>query len=261
MTKYCECGEPFHAKGLCIKHYQAALYRKAHPTPRKAMTAEERKAAQLANVRKWMEMEANREKQRAAVKRYSKTPRAREKHRQQMRIYVAKNREQERLRTAQWRKDNPEKEISVRRACYVKNREKRIAASKAWILSNPEAHAAYSVESKARRRAGGGRLPKGYKKVLFAKQDGLCAACHCDLNSSGQQIDHIIAIARGGRHCVENVQLLCPLCNRRKNARDFSAFLKILEAENNAGYHTNHIEPVRPISGDDGADRRLQSVD
>lgn len=44
--------------------------------------------------------------------------------------------------------------------------------------------------------------------------------CPCgDTLLNGYHYDHVIALAAGGQHCVENLQVLCPRCNLRKGAR------------------------------------------
>jgi 5-methylcytosine-specific restriction endonuclease McrA len=36
-----------------------------------------------------------------------------------------------------------------------------------------------------------------------------------------QEVDHVIAIARGGPHCLANLRPICRSCNARKGARDW----------------------------------------
>jgi 5-methylcytosine-specific restriction endonuclease McrA len=69
------------------------------------------------------------------------------------------------------------------------------------------------------RLLAGGKLSNGIVKKLLKLQRGMCAACHCKLSKSGQHIDHIMPIAKGGANIDGNVQLLCPSCNLDKNAK------------------------------------------
>lgn len=229
---YCvKCSNKIHAKGLCRKHYSSDHYQRnrTHP-PRQVMSPEERKAAQARACAKWLS--ENRHKSRQTSKKWrEKHPEYKEVRAQNQLEYAAKNREQERQRAAKWRADNPEKYLSGRRAYYLKNSDSVRAAVKERRRKNLAKYQEYSRDYKARKRAGGGRLSRGYIAKIFLEQSGLCLVCRHDLKITGHHIDHIIPIAKGGRHCDENVQLLCPSCNCRKSTRNFQDFINLMEAE------------------------------
>lgn len=75
--------------------------------------------------------------------------------------------------------------------------------------------------NKQNRRAlvGNGRLSRGITKKLIDLQRGKCAGCKGDLEKLGHHLDHIVPLALGGEHADQNIQLLCPPCNRLKNAK------------------------------------------
>ena len=50
---------------------------------------------------------------------------------------------------------------------------------------------------------------------MFARDGGRCAECGSDFDL---QYDHVIPVALGGGDGVDNLQLLCADCNRRKGA-------------------------------------------
>lgn len=77
------------------------------------------------------------------------------------------------------------------------------------------------VREFAQRRADRkiGRLPYGTLPDLREKQRNRCAICGTSL-SKGDHLDHIVPLARGGRHAPDNLQLLCPPCNLHKSDRD-----------------------------------------
>jgi hypothetical protein len=68
------------------------------------------------------------------------------------------------------------------------------------------------VERQEPRRSHIGRETR---LAVFARDGGRCADCgsHFDL-----QYDHVIPLALGGGSAVDNLQLLCADCNRRKGA-------------------------------------------
>ena len=57
------------------------------------------------------------------------------------------------------------------------------------------------------------------KYVLFGQQEGLCNGCRTEFPFRIFEVDHIIPQSRGGTDHPENLQLLCPSCNRIKGDR------------------------------------------
>jgi len=191
--------------------------------------AEKRERGNQATAR-WLANPDNSEKHRAAVALCRQRPHAKEKHRKRQLAYVATRRDQERQRAAEWREKNPERHAETHRMYYESNREKVKSANYKYRRENPEAYRQYARDYKARKRAGGGRLSRGYFDRLWAAQAGLCKACEGDLMILGTHLDHIIPLVKGGLHCDDNVQLLCATCNRRKSAKNFEDFLRELRA-------------------------------
>ena len=64
--------------------------------------------------------------------------------------------------------------------------------------------------------------PINYRKnkhVLFGQQEGHCIGCRMDFPFKIFEVDHVIPQSRGGTDHLENLQLLCPHCNRIKGDR------------------------------------------
>ena len=57
------------------------------------------------------------------------------------------------------------------------------------------------------------------KHVLFGQQEGRCNGCRTEFPFRILEVDHIIPRSRGGTDHIENLQLLCPSCNRIKGDR------------------------------------------
>lgn len=79
------------------------------------------------------------------------------------------------------------------------------------------------AESARRRRSkknGNGvfLVTRGDYQRAWLRQDGRCYMCWRPLEKHAQ-IDHVIPIARGGRHAIGNLLWACRDCNRRKQAR------------------------------------------
>lgn len=119
-----------------------------------------------------------------------------------------------------WGKQNRKKIREQRREQYRQDPRSFLDRTKKWREANPEKAAAI----RKRRRLRDNRLALSVSEVVFlaARQGGKCASCKRKL-LDGVEIDHIRPLALGGNGDVKNLQLLCPICNRRKHARDPSA--------------------------------------
>lgn len=57
------------------------------------------------------------------------------------------------------------------------------------------------------------------KREVFEKQDGICANCHEKFAIEEMEADHITPWSEGGQTVIDNCQMLCKECNRRKGAK------------------------------------------
>ncbi len=57
------------------------------------------------------------------------------------------------------------------------------------------------------------------KHVLFGQQEGHCNGCKTEFPYRILEVDHIIPRSRGGTDHLDNLQMLCPHCNRLKGNR------------------------------------------
>jgi len=57
------------------------------------------------------------------------------------------------------------------------------------------------------------------KRTLYGQQEGHCAGCGEHFQSRHLEVDHIIAVTKGGTDHIDNLQLLCGNCNRVKGDR------------------------------------------
>ena len=60
------------------------------------------------------------------------------------------------------------------------------------------------------------------KHVLFGRQEGKCAGCKIEFLFKIMEVDHMVPRSRGGTDHPENLQLLCPNCNRIKGDREMA---------------------------------------
>ena len=62
---------------------------------------------------------------------------------------------------------------------------------------------------------------------LLSEQKAVCVYCKENIEAKFE-IDHKVPLARKGRHSMENIQLLCPPCNRHKYIKTHEEYLLTL---------------------------------
>ncbi len=97
----------------------------------------------------------------------------------------------------------------------------------AMCLRRYRAKNKHKVREFAKRRSGRkcGRLPRGTVAKIGLLQRWRCAICRKGVRDN-YHVDHIVALANGGAHAADNIQILCPTCNVRKSAKDPIRFMQ-----------------------------------
>lgn len=227
-------------------------------------TLEEKRKARAEYMREWNKRNPDRRKanSRATYLRHREKILARnklynEKHPAdpiKVREYYLANQETIKERSRQWQADNNDRRRETARKfkqanpgvieqrnrdyyarnkarCDERNRayaEKNYAKIREWqklyLEQNPDKKKAWSVNSKANRRL---REKTAFPvtPVQLAQKlsmyGNLCWICADGAN----EVDHVIALARGGLHILANLRPICGLCNRRKAAKDYKQFV------------------------------------
>jgi len=121
----------------------------------------------------------------------------------------AKERDRRRYRTSE---GDHRREYA--QAYYEGHRERQLAVRKAWRASHPAQRRSYAYH-RAARMAANGRfliLPKDWRRTV-ARFNGRCAYCAVQ---APLLVEHVIPIARGGRHSIGNLLPACRPCNTSK---------------------------------------------
>jgi 5-methylcytosine-specific restriction endonuclease McrA len=97
------------------------------------------------------------------------------------------------------------------------NRAERTAYLKEWAKRNPQMAAAHQLRRDARERAASVTLVTGRDLAwLVRRHGGMCAYCGI---RPYEHFDHVVPLARGGRHSVGNLLPACAPCNLAKGSR------------------------------------------
>jgi len=64
------------------------------------------------------------------------------------------------------------------------------------------------------------RLTKADKEYVASNQNWKCAKCRAILKAGCYDVDHKIAVSRGGTDSVSNLQALCAKCHREKHVEE-----------------------------------------
>lgn len=124
-----------------------------------------------------------------------------------------------------YQRANPEKKAVWTKNDRTRNRDKRNARTREYRKENRDKvnrwaretyrNAPGTAETRARRRA---RMLEADTRTITNKDRARLLASPCAACGSRDliEIDHVIPLARGGRHSVGNMQALCQSCNRSK---------------------------------------------
>ncbi len=131
-----------------------------------------------------------------------------------------------------WIAKNPDKQREYGAKFYKENKEKVDEHNKAYAIRYPEKRKFQKRIVEARRRArkyttDDGTITSNVIIAMFKEQRGKCNLCKARLET--YHIDHMIPLAKKGKHTIKNIQLLCVKCNESKGCRLEEEPLKYLE--------------------------------
>lgn len=88
--------------------------------------------------------------------------------------------------------------------------------SKVWRENNRDIVSAQTQNRRAYMQSKGGQVSAQQWRSILKLFDGKCAKCGA---SDNIHMDHVVPLAKGGSHSVDNVQPLCATCNLRKHTK------------------------------------------
>ena len=73
------------------------------------------------------------------------------------------------------------------------------------------------------------KISKAERRRIFAKTNGRCAYCGCDLCGLKWDADHIIPLSQNGKDDESNMIASCRSCNHRKGSSGIESFRSQIE--------------------------------
>ena len=74
-------------------------------------------------------------------------------------------------------------------------------------------------------------ISKETRQLVYNKCNGHCAYCGCNLEYKDMQVDHVIAVGRGGSNDIDNLLPACRQCNYDKHEMTIERFRKRISKE------------------------------
>ena len=122
--------------------------------------------------------------------------------------------------------DELEQRRLKQRRARARNREARREQARKDREGDPERYRNYCRNARARRAAAEGSFTCEDLASIRRSQNDRCVYCSSVLNGAGE-VDHIVAISKGGSNWPSNIQLTCRGCNRRKHSKSSDEFTRL----------------------------------
>lgn len=147
-----------------------------------------------------------------------------ERYRANNKAYYAAHAEKIKENTRQHRQQKKDLVNASNRAWRAKNAELNSSYTRAWRVANPDAARAFAALRRARLAAVRCDVFGPDEVRAHYAASGYPDACiYCE--GPYEQDDHIVPVARGGAHVLENLAPACGRCNRSKSDKMLAEWL------------------------------------
>ncbi|MGH2492373.1 MAG: HNH endonuclease [Candidatus Limnocylindria bacterium] len=160
---------------------------------------------------------------------------------ERVKAYRVAHRQQQADSERRWRRANPERVRATQRRFRDKDREhyrqllrdwdrrnrgKRRAMNAAWRKAHPDRNAHVSAKRRALELAAPGSHTYEQWVALLEEWGNCCA--YCGASGVPLERDHVVPLALGGSHDIDNILPACRACNSRKRLMTRDDFLGLL---------------------------------
>jgi 5-methylcytosine-specific restriction endonuclease McrA len=129
------------------------------------------------------------------------------------RVWRLENKELKSARDKKWQQENKAKVNANGKLWRTRHPEKAAQVAKNYRSANPEAGRLKASRRRAKKVANGVFLIKQSEAQKLLSMP--CFYC----GAGSEHLDHVIPIAKGGRHSIGNLVQSCQTCNLSKNAK------------------------------------------
>jgi 5-methylcytosine-specific restriction endonuclease McrA len=184
-----------------------------------------------------------------------------EKYRLKDADYYAANREQKKAWQQEYRQADPERNSRQKAEYYQRHREEVKKAAAEYRSANQDrvratirayAHTpkgrAVIVQGRTKRRlAMLGRDAADCTQIIaqWRGQTVKCYLCGMSLPGRDCHIDHVMPLARGGKHEPGNLAPACPTCNMRKGSKTLEEYLSGHQTTTDSTTDTSALQPAQ----------------
>lgn len=131
-------------------------------------------------------------------------------------------------RNKSWRAANADAIVQRRAAKYQENRDAVIAKVAAYLASHPEVRTTAASNRRARKLDGVcDHGPRCVTSVIY-RQIKVSQCVYC--GEPATEGDHLVPLARGGKHCRENIVPACKKCNCSKGTKSADEYMRLRTA-------------------------------
>lgn len=159
-------------------------------------------------------------------RRYQNHP---ERAKAQRKAYRARHLDEVRARNRKWQSDKWAHRQQYMRAHYQKNKAKIIQTNRKYQSRNKARlwHASQKRRALIAKATINLKSIEMFYKEVRARETAYCYYCGIGMHPSQVHFDHIIPLAKGGMHCVENLCVACTPCNLSKHDTLLSRWTKL----------------------------------
>jgi 5-methylcytosine-specific restriction endonuclease McrA len=182
------------------------------------------KACSVAGRKAWAKSNPNKIKEyrQGDYAKHSDNYKARAKE------YRTSNYEWKRETDKQWRENNKERKSLADKIYRILHRDKELhnAKNREYVRSHPEKARVWCRRRRANKHAaGGGGISIADEKYIKTYTNGTCSYCG---KKAKLELDHVVAITKGGADHIDNAAPACSTCNKKKKNRPLIVFLRDL---------------------------------
>jgi 5-methylcytosine-specific restriction endonuclease McrA len=149
----------------------------------------------------------------------------RQRHPEQAKITARNTRLKTEARNPNHNKERYAREADKRKVrasdYYRRETEKVKESNRRWQFANRDCVKVYNANRRARKLAIEGEGVTSVQVKALAVKQPQCPNCQRFFSEHLRYtLDHIQPLARGGKHSIDNIELLCKPCNSRKSWKD-----------------------------------------